>query len=427
MNLSQLFIQRPIMTTLVCLAIVLFGTVAFRALPVAALPSVDYPTIQVNANLPGASPETMASTVATPLEREFSTIAGIQQMSSTNSQGSTQITVQFTLNRNIDAAAQDVQAHISSAGGRLPPSMPRPPSYQKINPAEEAVLYLTLDSDALPLYTVTDYADIMLAQRISMVGGVSRVQVYGEQKYAVRVQVDPDKLAAHNIGIDEVQRAIAASNTNIPTGRLDGEKQAFTIESSGSLERAANYRPIIVAWRNGTPVRLAQLGNVIDSVENDKLIAWMNDVRGVILAINRQPGTNTVEVVDNIRRLLPEFQRVLPPSMHLAVAFDTSQSIRNSIRDVEFTLLLTICIVVLVIFLFLRNVSATLIPGAAVPFSIVGTFAVMYLLGYSLNYLSLMALTLSVGFVVDDAIVMLENIVRHMEMGKPVLQASLAR
>jgi HAE1 family hydrophobic/amphiphilic exporter-1 len=413
------------MTTLVCLAIVLFGTVAFRALPVAALPSVDYPTIQVNANLPGASPETMASTVATPLEREFSTIAGIQQMSSTNSQGSTQITVQFTLNRNIDAAAQDVQAHISSAGGRLPPSMPRPPSYQKINPAEEAVLYLTLDSDALPLYTVTDYADIMLAQRISMVGGVSRVQVYGEQKYAVRVQVDPDKLAAHNIGIDEVQRAIAASNTNIPTGRLDGEKQAFTIESSGSLARAANYRPIIVAWRNGTPVRLAQLGNVIDSVENDKLIAWMNDVRGVILAINRQPGTNTVEVVDNIRRLLPEFQRVLPPSMHLAVAFDTSQSIRNSIRDVEFTLLLTICIVVLVIFLFLRNISATLIPGAAVPFSIVGTFAVMYLLGYSLNYLSLMALTLSVAFVVDDAIVMLENIVRHMELGEPRMQAAV--
>jgi HAE1 family hydrophobic/amphiphilic exporter-1 len=424
-NLSQLFIQRPIMTVLVCFAIVLFGTVAFRTLPVAALPSVDYPTIQVNASLPGASPETMASTVATPLEREFSTIAGIQQMSSTNSQGSTSITVQFTLDRSIDAAAQDIQAHIASAGGRLPPSMPRPPSYQKVNPAEQAVLYLTLNSDSLPLYTVTDYADIMLAQRISMVGGVSRVQVYGEQKYAVRVQVDPDKLAAHNIGIDEVQRAIAASNTNLPTGQLNGEKQAFTIESSGTLAKAADYRPIIVAWRNGTPVRLAQLGNVIDSVENNKLIAWMNDARGVILAINRQPGTNTVEVVDNIRRLLPEFQRELPPAMQLSVAFDTSQSIRNSIRDVEFTLLLTICIVVLVIFLFLRNVSATLIPGAAVPFSIVGTFAVMYLLGYSLNYLSLMALTLSVGFVVDDAIVMLENIVRHMEMGEKRMAAAV--
>ncbi|MGA2270575.1 MAG: efflux RND transporter permease subunit [Bryobacteraceae bacterium] len=425
MNLSQLFIQRPIMTVLVCFAIVLFGTVAFRTLPVAALPSVDYPTIQVNAFLPGASPETMASTVATPLEREFSTIAGISQMSSVNSQGSTQITVQFTLGRNIDAAAQDVQAHIASAGGHLPPSMPRPPSYQKVNPAEQAVLYLSLNSDSLPLYTVTDYADIMLAQRISMVGGVSRVQVFGEQKYAVRAQVDPDKLAAHNIGIDEVQRAIAASNTNLPTGRLNGEKQAFTIESSGTLAKAADYRSIIVAWRNGTPVRLAQLANVIDSVENDKLIAWMNDVRGVILAINRQPGTNTVEVVDNIRRLLPEFQRELPPSLRLSVAFDTSQSIRNSIRDVEFTLLLTVCIVVIVIFLFLRNVSATLIPGAVVPFSIVGTFAVMYLLGYSLNYLSLMALTLSVPFVVDDAIVMLENIVRHMELGETRMHAAV--
>jgi HAE1 family hydrophobic/amphiphilic exporter-1 len=414
------------MTVLVCFAIVLFGAVAFRALPVAALPSVDYPTIQVNASLPGASPETMASTVATPLEREFSTIAGISQMSSTNSQGSTSITVQFSLSRSIDAAAQDVQAHIASAGGRLPPSMPRPPSYQKVNPAEQAVLYLALTSDSLPMYTVTEYADIMLAQRISMVGGVSRVQVLGEQKYAVRVQVDPDKLAAHNIGIDEVQRAIAASNTNLPTGRLSGEKQSFTIESSGTLAKAADYRPIIVAWRNGTPVRLEQLGNVIDSVENDKLIAWMNNVRCVMLGINRQPGTNTVEVVDNIRRLLPQFQRELPPAMRLAVVYDASQSIRNSIRDVEFTLLLTVCIVILVIFLFLRNVSATLIPGAAVPFSIVGTFAVMYLLGYSLNYLSLMALTLSVGFVVDDAIVMLENIVRHMELGETRMHAAVS-
>jgi HAE1 family hydrophobic/amphiphilic exporter-1 len=368
----------------------------------------------------------MASTVATPLEREFSTIAGISQMSSTNSQGSTSITVQFSLSRSIDAAAQDVQAHIASAGGRLPPSMPRPPSYQKVNPAEQAVLYLALTSDSLPMYTVTEYADIMLAQRISMVGGVSRVQVLGEQKYAVRVQVDPDKLAAHNIGIDEVQRAIAASNTNLPTGRLSGEKQSFTIESSGTLAKAADYRPIIVAWRNGTPVRLEQLGNVIDSVENDKLIAWMNNVRCVMLGINRQPGTNTVEVVDNIRRLLPQFQRELPPAMRLAVVYDASQSIRNSIRDVEFTLLLTVCIVILVIFLFLRNVSATLIPGAAVPFSIVGTFAVMYLLGYSLNYLSLMALTLSVGFVVDDAIVMLENIVRHMELGETRMHAAVS-
>ncbi|HEY1221189.1 MAG: efflux RND transporter permease subunit [Bryobacteraceae bacterium] len=426
MNLSRIFIDRPIMTTLACFAILLFGTVAFRALPVAALPSVDYPTIQVSAALPGASPETMASSVATPLEREFSTIAGIQSMNSVNSQSSTDITVQFTLDRSIDAAAQDIQAHIAAAGGRLPTTMPRPPSYQKVNPAEQPVFYLALVSDTLPLYTVTNYADVLLAQRISMVSGVARVQVYGEQKYAVRVQVDPNQLAVHNIGIDEVQAAIASSNTNLPTGRLDGAKQAFTIESSGGLLNAAAYRPIIVSWRGGAPVRLDQIANVVDGVEDDKLIAWYNNRRGVMLAINRQPGTNTVEVVENIKRLLPEFQKEIPPAVKLSVAFDASESVRQSIHDVEFTLTLVVCVVVLVIFLFLRNISATLIPGAAVPFSIIGTFAVMYLLGYSLNNLSLMALTLSVGFVVDDAIVMLENIVRHMEMGKSRMEAAIA-
>jgi HAE1 family hydrophobic/amphiphilic exporter-1 len=424
-NLSRIFVERPIMTALLSLAILVFGTIAFRSLPVAALPSVDYPTIQVNAAVPGASPETMAATVATPLEREFSTIAGISSMNSTNSLGSTQITVQFTLDRNIDAAAQDIQAKISSAGGRLPSSMPRPPTYEKVNPADQPVLYLSLSSETLPLYTVTDYADILLAQRISMVSGVSRVEVYGEQKYAVRVQVDPDKLAAFGLGLDEVQSAISANNTNLPTGRLDGRAQALTIQSSGTLLNAAAYRPIIVAWRNGTPVRLEQLGRVLDSVDNDKLIAWNNDVRGVILAIQRQPGTNTVDVVDSIRALLPVLRREIPPSVKLDVAFDASESIRQSIHDVEFTLVLTVCVVVLVIFLFLRNLSATLIPGCAVPFSIVGTFAAMYLLGYSLNNLSLMALTLSVGFVVDDAIVMLENIVRHMEMGKTRMEAAL--
>jgi HAE1 family hydrophobic/amphiphilic exporter-1 len=425
-NLSRIFIDRPIMTTLVCFAILLFGTVAFRALPVAALPSVDYPTIEVSAALPGASPETMASSVATPLEREFSTIAGIQSMNSVNSQSSTDITVQFTLDRSIDAAAQDIQAHIAAAGGRLPASMPRPPSYQKVNPAEQPVFYLSLVSDTLPLYTVTNYADVLLAQRISMVSGVARVQVYGEQKYAVRVQVDPDKLAVHNIGIDEVQNAISSSNTNLPTGRLDGAKQAFTIESSGGLLNAAAYRPIIVSWRGGAPVRLDQLANVVDGVENDKLIAWYNNERGVILAVNRQPGTNTVEVVDNVKRLLRDLGKEVPPAVKLSVAFDASESVRQSIHDVEFTLTLVVCVVVLVIFLFLRNISATLIPGAAVPFSIIGTFAMMYLLGYSLNNLSLMALTLSVGFVVDDAIVMLENIVRHMEMGKSRMEAAIA-
>jgi HAE1 family hydrophobic/amphiphilic exporter-1 len=426
MNLSQLFIQRPIMTALVCLSIILFGVVAFRALPVAALPSVDYPTISVSAALPGASPETMASTVATPLERQFSTIAGISQMSSVNSLGSTQVTVQFNLSRNIDAAAQDIQAAISAAGGLLPSTMPRPPTYQKTNPADQAIYYLSLTSDTLPAYKVSEFAELTLAQRISMVSGVSQVQVFGDQKYAVRVDVDPNQLAAHNIGIDEVQKAIASSNTNLPTGRLDGDKQAFTIQSSGGLEKAAQYRPIVVAYRNGVPIRLEQLGNVLDSVENDKVIALMDGHPTVMLAINRQPGTNTVEVVDNVNALLPEFRKELPPSVHLDVAFDSSQSIRNSIRDVELTLLGTVVIVVLVIFLFLRNASATLIPGAAVPFSIIGTFCVMYLLGYSINNLSLMALTLSVGFVVDDAIVMLENIVRHMEMGETRMQAALA-
>jgi len=426
MHISRIFIERPVMTSLVTFAILLFGIVGFRALPVAALPSVDYPTIQVQAVLPGASPETMAASVATPLEREFSTIAGVQQMSSTNAQGVTQITVQFTLERDIDAAAQDLQAAISNAGGRLPPNMPRPPSYQKANPAERPVLYLSLTSATLPLYTVDEYADTLLAQRISMVSGVSRVIVYGSQKYAVRVQVNPDELAARGIGIDEVQRAIRQSNVNLPTGRLHGSKQAFTIESTGQLMRAAEYRPIIVAWRNGMPVRLEQLGRVLDSVENERAAAWFGEVRGVILAIQRQPGTNTVEVVDNIRRLLPVFRSEIPPSVKLEVAFDASESIRGSIRDVEFTLVLTVCLVVMVIFLFLRNLSATLIPGVAVPLSIIGTFAVMYLLGYSLNNLSLMALTLSVGFVVDDAIVMLENIVRHMEMGKSRMEAAFA-
>jgi hydrophobic/amphiphilic exporter-1 (mainly G- bacteria), HAE1 family len=424
MNASRIFIERPIMTALVCFAILLFGVVAFRALPVAALPAVDYPTIQVQAGLPGANPETMASAVATPLERELSTIAGIESMSSTNGQGSTQITVQFRLDRDIDAAAQDVQSAISKAGGRLPP-MPRPPSYQKANPAEQPVLYLALESTTLPMYTVNEYADTLLAQRISMVSGVSRVQVFGAQKYAVRVQVDPEALAARNIGIDEVQRAIQSSNTNVPTGRLSGDKQAFTIQSTGTLSKASEYRPLVVAYRNGAPVRLEQLATVSDSVENNKVEGWFNNKRAVILAVERQPGTNTVQVVNSIIDLMPQFRREMPPSLNLSIANDAAKSIRASIHDVEFTLVLTICLVVMVIFLFLRNISATIIPGLAVPFSIIGTFAVMYLLDYSLNNLSLMALTLSVGFVVDDAIVMLENIIRHMEMGKSRMEAAM--
>ncbi len=425
MHISRIFIERPVMTALVMLAILLFGVVAFRSLPVAALPTVDYPNIQVNASLPGASPETMASSVATPLERQFSTIAGVQSMSSQNSQGSTQITVQFTLARNIDAAAQDIQAAIAAAGGLLPANMPHPPSYEKANPADRPVLYLSLTSDTLPPYVVDEYAETILAQRMSMASGVSRVQVFGAQKYAVRVQLDPSELAARGVGFDEVIAAIQRSNVNLPVGRLYGAKQAFTIQSSGQLTRAALYRPLIVSYKNGVPIRLEQLGNVVDGVENDKTVAWFNGVKGMILAVQRQPGTNTVEVVDNVKALLPQFRAELPPSVKLEIAADTSTAIKGSINDVEFTLVLTVCLVVLVIFIFLRNLSATLIPGAAVPLSIIGTFAAMYLLGYSLNNLSLMALTLSVGFVVDDAIVMLENIVRYMEMGKGRMEAAL--
>ena len=411
------------MTSLVTFAILLFGFVGFRALPVAQLPSVDYPTVQVSAFLPGASPETMANSVATPLERQFATIAGVQSMSSSNTQGGTTITVQFELTRNIDAATQDVQAAVATAN--LPSNMPNPPSVVKTNPSQQPILYISLNSSTLPLYTVTEYAETMLAQRISMIAGISSVQVFGAQKYAVRVQVDPKSLAAHGIGIDEVQRAIQTSNTNLPTGRLNGDKQAFTVQSNGQLMNAAAYRPLIVSYNNGSPIRLEQLGNVIDSVQDNRAIAWYNGTRGMVLAISRQPGTNTVEVVDNIRKILPELQAALPPTIQLIVAFDASESIRGSIRDVEFTLLLTIALVVMVIFLFLRNLTATLIPGSAVILSIVGTFAAMYLLGYSLNNLSLMALTLSVGFVVDDAIVMLENIIRYMEMGKGRYEAAM--
>jgi HAE1 family hydrophobic/amphiphilic exporter-1 len=422
MHFSRIFIERPIMTTLVTFAILLFGIVGFRALPIAALPSVDYPTIQVTASQPGANPETMASSIATPLERAFSTIAGVRSISSSNTQGLSTITIQFDLERDIDAAAQDVQSAIAQA---ILPPMPRPPSYVKQNPSEQPILYLGLNSSTLALYTVNEYAETMIAQRMSSVKGVSRVQIFGAQKYAVRIQVDPDRLAAHQVGIDEVQRAVQQSNVNLPTGRLRGPKQSFTVQSTGQLTEAAAYRPLIVEWRNGVALRLEELANVIDSVEDNKTIAWNNGTRGIILAVSRQPGTNTVQIVDDVRKLLPQLQAALPPSVEFDVLFDASQSVRGSIYDVEFTLVLTIALVVMVIFLFLRNLSSTLIPGSAVVFSIIGTFAVMYLLGYSLNTLSLMALTLCVGFVVDDAIVMLENIVRHMEMGKSRYEAAM--
>ncbi len=425
MNIADLFIRRPIMTSLVMMAIFIFGMAAYRFLPVNDLPNVDFPTIQVTASLPGANPDTMASAVATPLERQFSTIAGVDSMTSTNGIGSTQITIQFNLSRNIDAAAQDVQTAISRASRQLPQNMPAPPSFNKVNPADQPVIYLALSSPTLPLYTVDDFAQTFMAQRISMISGVAQVSVFGSQKYAVRAQVDPKALATRQIGIDEVGNALDMSNVNIPTGLLSGKSQSFTIQATGQLYKASDYRPLIVAYRNGSPVRLDQIGRVIDSVENNKAASWFNKTRGIILAVQRQPGTNTIEVVDNIKKLLPVFRAQIPASVGLDILYDRSVSIRESVEDVKFTLFLTVCLVVLVIFLFLRNISATVIPSLALPFSIIGTFAAMYLMDFSINNISLLALTLSVGFVVDDAIVMLENIVRHMEQGESVMQAAL--
>src|SRR5512143_578461 len=425
MNISELFIRRPIMTTLVMISILVFGLAAYRLLPVSDLPNVDFPTIQVTASLPGASPENMASAVATPLERQFSTIAGLDSMTSTNGLGNTRITLQFNLSRNVDAAGQDVQAMIAKAAKQLPQDMPTPPTYTKVNPADQPVIYLALSSPTLPLSTVHEYADTFIAQRISMISGVAQVQVFGAQKFAVRAQLDPKALAYRQIGIDEVGNALNLGNVNLPTGTLEGQQQAFTIQATGQLFNAADYRPLIVAYRNGSPVRLGELGRVIDSIENNKVANWYKNVRGVVLAIQRQPGTNTVEVVDSIKKLLPIFRAQIPPSVKLDILYDRSVSIRESVRDVKFTLLLALALVVMVIFLFLRNLSATLIPSLALPFSIIGTFAAMYLMGFSINNISLMALTLSVGFVVDDAIVMLENIVRHMERGEGVMAAAL--
>ncbi len=429
MNFTSLFINRPIMTTLVMSGILIFGIAAFRLLPVSDLPNVDFPTIQVSASLPGASPETMAAAVATPLEKQFSTIAGIDSMTSASALGSTQIILQFNLNRDIDAAAQDVQAAIAQTLRRLPQDMPSPPSYQKVNPADQPILLIALTSPTLPLSSLDEYGQTLMAQRISMVSGVAQVQVHGSQKYAVRIQFDPMILSSQGMGINEAVAAIQRGNVNLPTGVLYGPHRAFTIEASGQLNDAQAYRPLIVAYRNGSPVRLDKIAHVMDSVENDKVAAWYVDSnsqkRSIILAIQRQPGTNTVEVANAVKELLPTFSEKLPASVSVKVLIDRSIPIKDSVNDVQFTLLLTLVLVVLVIFLFLRNVSATVIPSLALPMAIVGTFVIMYLLDYSLDNLSLMALTLSVGFVVDDAIVMLENIVRHMEMGKAKLKASI--
>ena len=413
------------MTTLLMLGIILFGIAGYRALPVSDLPNVDFPTIQVGAGLPGAGADTMAAAVATPLERQFSTIPGLDSMTSTSARGSTAITLQFTLDRDLDGAAMDVQAAIVAAQRLMPTGMPSPPTFRKMNPADMPVLMMCLTSPTMPLSAVDEYGETMMAQRISMINGVAQVNVYGAQKFAVRVQLDPSLLASRGVGIDEVENALLAQNVNMPTGTLWGPRQAFTVQATGQLSNAAQYRPLIVAYRNGSPVRLEELGRVIDSVENDKVAAWYNRTRTISLSIQRQPGTNTVEVVDRIKQLLPEFRSQMPPAIKLDILYDRSQSIRESVNDVKYTLVLTVFLVIMVIFLFLRNISATLIPSLALPMSIIGTFAAMSLAGYSLDNLSLMALTLSVGFVVDDAIVILENIVRHMEMGKARMEAAL--
>ena len=428
MNITEIFIKRPVMTALVMIGIVLFGVAGYQALPVSELPNVDFPTIQVQAALPGASPETMASTVATPLERQFATIAGIDSMTSSSLIGSTNITIQFVLERNIDAAAQDVQSAIAAAARKLPPGMPSPPTIQKVNPADQPIMFMTLSSSSMALSAVDEYAENLIAQRLSMLDGVAQVNVFGPQKWAVHAQLDPNLLAEHHIGIDEVEQALSKHNVNLPVGNLWGPEQAFTIKASGQLMTSAAFRDMIVVYRNGSPVRLSELGSVVDGVQYDKTANWVVSAdraeRSIGLSVQRQPGTNTVQIADRIKKLLPSFRAQIPPSVTLTPLMDRSESILESVNDVKFTLWLTMGLVVLVIFLFLRNLSATVIPSLALPISVIGTFAAMSQLGYTLDNLSLMALTLSVGFVVDDAIVVLENIVRHMEAGQSRLIAA---
>jgi HAE1 family hydrophobic/amphiphilic exporter-1 len=429
MNFSETFIRRPIATSLMMAAIALFGLVAYRSLPVSDLPNVDFPTLLVTASLPGASPDTMASAVATPLENQFSNISGLDSMTSTNSLGSTQVTLEFVLTKSLDGAAVDVQSAITQAARLLPAGMPTPPTFTKVNPADQPILYLAITSQTLPLWTLDEYAETRIAQRISMVSGVAQVQVLGAQKYAVHAQLDPHLLASRQIGINEVQTALSGWNVNLPTGSIIGPQRAFTLQATGQLMSAAQYRPLIVAYRNGSPVRLEQLGNVIDSVEDDKTASWFytkqGSQRAIVLGVQRQPGTNTIAVTNAVKNLLPTFRAEIPASVKMNILYDRSDTIRESYKDVLSTMFLTLALVVMVIFLFLRNVSATVIPSLALPFSIIGTFAIMYLVHYSLDNLSMMALILSIGFVVDDAIVMLENIFRHMEMGEKPLYAAL--
>ncbi len=428
MNLPELCIRRPVMTTLLTAALCVFGVMSYRLLPVSDLPNVEFPTIVVSASLPGATPETMASAVATPLEQQLATIAGIDSMTSSSTLGNTQITLQFALGRSIDAAAQDVQAAIAGVQRRLPTDMPSPPSFRKTNPADQPILLLALSSPTLPLSVVNEFAETQLGQRLSTIDGVSQVSVYGSQKYALRVQLDPRALASRGIALSDVRTALSAHNVNLPTGILEGARQSMTVVATGQLDKSAEFRDIVVAYRKGAPVRLGELAAVLDSVQDNRSANWFYNKgvgnRAVVLAIQKQPGSNTVETVDRVRAVLPLFQSQLPASVNLNVLIDRSEAVRESVHDVQFTLILSIALVVLVIFLFLRTLTATLIPALAIPMALLGTFIAMYFFGYTLDYLSLLALTLSVGFVVDDAIVMLENIVRYIEKGMPVREAA---
>ena len=425
MNLSETCIRRPVLTTLVTASIIVLGIFAYRLLSVAALPAVDFPTINITATLPGASAETMAASVAAPIERQLSTIAGITSLTSSSSLGITSITIQFDLNRNIDGAALDVQTALSVAQRRLPVEMTTPPSFRKVNPGDFPILYISLNSPTLPLSAVNEYGEITLAQQISQLPGIAQVLIYGAQKFAVRVQVDPVAAASRNISLEDIRSVVSKTNSNTPVGTLNGPKQSVTLTASGAITKAEEYRKVVVAYRNGVPVPLDQIARVVDSVENDKIASWFNENRAIVLAIQRQPDANTVAVVDLVRARLPQYRAMVPPSIRMEVLNDRSISIRDSVVDVQETLAIAICLVVMVIFLFLRTVSATIIPALAVPVSLIGTCAAMYVFGFSINNMTLLALTLSVGFVVDDAIVMLENIVRHIEGGMRPFEAAL--
>src|ERR1700761_6907438 len=425
MSISTPFIRRPVATSLLTAALVLVGLAAYPFLPVAPLPRVEFPTITVSASYPGASPETMAATVAQPLERQFAQIPGMAQLTSINVLGQSQIVLQFDLDRNIDAAAGDVQAAINAASGQLPKNLPSNPTYYKVNPADSPILILSVQSDEVPLINVDDYADVVLSQQISQIAGVSQVLIGGEQKRAVRVQIDPAKLAAMGMTLEDVRSVLTNATVNAPKGTIEQGPQSFAFYDNDQLTKASEYSDVIVAWRNGAPVRVKDIGQAIDGPENQLLASWQNGKRGIILIIFKQPGANVIETVDHIKATLPQLEASIPPSVHVDVIMDRTLTIRASVADVQFTLILSIALVVMVIFLFLRSVWATIIPSITVPVALICTLAVMYLLTYSLDNLSLMALTIAVGFVVDDAIVMLENIFRHIEDGIDPMQAAL--